>query len=107
MASVAAAARTRLALRAGCRTGTRVRTLALPAMNDSVVVKVKPGSRKGPLVEVGPDGELTIYVRERAIEGKANDAVIRLLAAHLQLPRSRIELVSGMTSRVKRFRVSR
>jgi|GraSoiStandDraft_30_1057271.scaffolds.fasta_scaffold387513_2 uncharacterized protein len=76
-------------------------------MNDSVVVKVKPGSRKGPLVEVGPDGELTIYVRERAVEGRANDAVTRLLAEHLQLPRSRIELVSGTTSRLKRFRVSR
>jgi uncharacterized protein len=76
-------------------------------MNDSVVVKVKPGSRKGPLVEAGPDGELTIYVRERAVDGKANDAVTRLLADHLQLPRSRVELVSGTTSRLKRFRVNR
>jgi uncharacterized protein len=75
-------------------------------MNDSVVVKVKPGSRKGPLVEVGSDGELTIYVQERAVDGKANDAVIRLLAAHLQLPRSRVELVSGTTSPLKRFRVN-
>ncbi|OBI94322.1 DUF167 family protein [Mycobacterium sp. 1245805.9] len=75
-------------------------------MRVSVVVKVKPGSRKGPLVEVGPDGELTIYVRELAVDGKANDAVARLLAAHLQLPRSRVELVSGTTARTKRFRVS-
>ena len=64
-------------------------------MTDIIVVKVKPGSRKGPLVEVGSTGELTIYVREPAVDGKANDAVARLLAAHLQLPRSRIELVSG------------
>jgi uncharacterized protein len=76
-------------------------------MSDSVVVKVKPGSRKGPLVEVGPDGELTIYVRERAVDGKANDAVTRLLAAHLELPPSRIELISGAASRLKRFRVTR
>jgi uncharacterized protein YggU (UPF0235/DUF167 family) len=76
-------------------------------MNDSVVVRVKPGSRKGPLVEVGPNGELTIYVRERAVDGKANDAVTRLLASHLELPSSRIELVSGTTSRLKRFRVTR
>ncbi|WP_082973432.1 DUF167 domain-containing protein [Mycobacterium sp. E2327] len=76
-------------------------------MNDVVVVKVKPGSRKGPLVEVGPDGELTIYVREPAVDGKANEAVTRLLAAHLQLPRGRVELVTGTTSRVKRFRVGR
>ncbi len=74
-------------------------------MNGSVVVKVKPGSRKGPLVEVGPDGELTIYVRERAVDGKANEAVTRLLAAHLRLPRSRVELVSGTTARLKRFRI--
>ena len=76
-------------------------------MNDSIVVKVKPGSRKGPLVETGPNGELTIYVREPAVDGKANDAVTRLLAAYLQLPRARVELVSGTTSRIKRFRVSR
>lgn len=76
-------------------------------MTDSVVVRVKPGSHEGPLVEVGPNGELIIYVREPAIDGKANDAVTRLLAAHLQLPKSRVKLVSGATSRFKRFRLSR
>jgi uncharacterized protein YggU (UPF0235/DUF167 family) len=75
-------------------------------MAEIVLVRVKPGSRKGPLVEIGPTGELTIFVRVPAVDGKANDAVTRLLAAHLQLPRSRIELVSGATSRQKRFRVS-
>jgi uncharacterized protein (TIGR00251 family) len=75
-------------------------------VTQTVIVKVKPGSRKGPLVEVGGDGELTIYVREPAVEGKANDAVIRLLAQHLGVPRSRIELASGATSRLKRFRVT-
>jgi uncharacterized protein (TIGR00251 family) len=72
-----------------------------------VVVRVKPGSKKGPLVEVAEDGELTIYVREPAVEGKANEAVVRLLAKHLDVPRSRLELVSGATSRVKRFRIVR
>ncbi len=74
-------------------------------MGDFVVVKVKPGSRKGPLVEVGASGDLTIYVREPAVDGKANEAVVRLLAAHLDLPRSRLHLVSGATSRQKRFRI--
>ncbi|HEY0229154.1 MAG TPA: DUF167 domain-containing protein [Mycobacterium sp.] len=76
-------------------------------MVDCVIVTVKPGSRRGPLVEVGPNGDLTIYVRERAADGKANDAVTRLLAAHLDLPRSRVELLSGTRSRLKRFRVNR
>jgi uncharacterized protein len=72
---------------------------------ETVTVTVKPGSRKGPLVEVGADGALTIYVRERAIEGKATEAAARLLADHLGVPRSRVELVAGATSRVKRFRI--
>jgi len=75
-------------------------------VSESVVVRVKPGSRKGPLVEVGDDGELTVYVPERAVDGKANAAVTKLLAAHLGVPRSRLELVSGATARVKRFRIA-
>ncbi len=74
-------------------------------MADIISVRVKPGSKKGPLVDIGADGELTIFVREPAIEGKANDAVVKLLAAHLGVPRRRLELISGATSRVKRFRI--
>ncbi|OKH66806.1 hypothetical protein EB72_04590 [Mycobacterium sp. SWH-M1] len=74
-------------------------------MADVISVRVKPGSAKGPLVETGPDGTLTIYVRERAVDGQANEAVIRLLAEHLGVPRRRVTLVSGATSRLKRFRV--
>jgi uncharacterized protein (TIGR00251 family) len=74
-------------------------------MADVISVRVKPGSRKGPLVEVGCDGELTVYVREPASEGKANEAVVKLLAKHLGVAPSRLDLVSGASSRVKRFRV--
>ena len=75
-------------------------------MSETVTVTVKPGSRKGPLIEVADDGALTVYVRERAIEGKATEAVTRLLAEHLGVPRSSLDLVSGATSRIKRFRIS-
>jgi uncharacterized protein YggU (UPF0235/DUF167 family) len=68
-------------------------------------VRVKPGSRKGPLVENSADGEMTIYVREQAVDGKANEAVIKLLAEHLGVPKSRLELISGATARIKRFRM--
>ncbi|KRE34479.1 hypothetical protein ASG82_19750 [Mycobacterium sp. Soil538] len=74
-------------------------------MAETVAVHVKPGSTKGPLVETAPDGALTIYVRERAVDGKANEAVIRVLAEHLGVPRGRIRLASGATSRRKRFRI--
>ncbi|UQX12485.1 DUF167 domain-containing protein [Candidatus Mycobacterium methanotrophicum] len=76
------------------------------AKPEIVVVKVKPRSRKGPLVEVGADGGLTIYVREPAVDGRANEAVVRLLASHLDVPRNHVELISGRSARVKRFRVT-
>ena len=74
-------------------------------MAEIITVTVKPGSSKGPLVETADDGSLTLYVRERAVEGKATEAVTRLLAEHLGVPKSRVELVSGAASRVKRFRI--
>ena len=75
-------------------------------MAELITVTVKPGSKKGPLVDAGDDGSLTIYVRERAVEGKATDAAAAVLATYLGVARSRVELVSGATSRVKRFRVT-
>ena len=35
------------------------------------------------------------------VEGKANDALIKLLAAHFDIPRSRITIVSGFSSHTK------
>ncbi|MDD7815154.1 DUF167 domain-containing protein [Mycolicibacter sinensis] len=75
--------------------------------SETVVVKVKPGNRKGPLVETDTDGQLTVYVREPAVDGKANAAVIKVLAEHFGVPRSRVELASGAGARVKRFRIDR
>ncbi|KUI47902.1 hypothetical protein AU198_22385 [Mycobacterium sp. GA-1199] len=72
-----------------------------------VVVRVKPGSAKGPLVQVDDAGELTVYVRERAVDGKATKAVIQLLASHFGVPPSRIGLASGAASRIKRFTIER
>ncbi|MFW0796095.1 DUF167 domain-containing protein [Gordonia sp. CPCC 205515] len=74
-------------------------------MPKQVVVTVKPSSRKGPLVETGPDGSVTIYVREPAAEGRANKAVAEILAKHLGVPKSKVALVGGATARTKRFRV--
>lgn len=70
-------------------------------------ITVKPGSKKGPLVEVADDGSLTLYVRERAVDGAANEGVIRALADHFAVPRSRIDIVRGHTSRSKLIEVAR
>lgn len=67
-------------------------------------VRVKPGSRRGPLVEDGPDG-LVVHVRERAVDGAANAGVVQALAAHFGVPPRDVEILRGRTSRVKRVEV--
>ena len=68
-------------------------------------VLVKPGSKKGPLVETGADGSLTVYLKERAVDGAANDGLVKVLAEHFGLRKSEVEIESGFTSRIKRVRV--
>jgi uncharacterized protein len=41
-----------------------------------------------------------------AADGKANDALIAFLAEALRLPRARIALVAGITSRAKTVRIT-
>jgi uncharacterized protein YggU (UPF0235/DUF167 family) len=72
-----------------------------------VTVRVKPGSRKGPAVEPSEDesAELVVHVRERAAEGAANAAVEKALADHFGVAPSRVRIVRGHTSRIKRVEV--
>jgi uncharacterized protein YggU (UPF0235/DUF167 family) len=75
-------------------------------MSQLVTVFVKPGSKKGPLVQPSLTGELLVYVPEPAVEGKANRAVRELLADYYDLPKSKVEIVRGLTSRTKTFRIT-
>lgn len=68
-----------------------------------VDVTVKPSSKKGPQVQPGLDGSLLIYVREPAIDGKANQAVVKLLADYYSVSKGRVKIISGLTSKQKRF----
>lgn len=69
-----------------------------------LTVTVKPGA-KAPGVVLGRDGAICLRVRERAIEGKANDAARAALAKLLDVPKSSVTLVRGAKARVKTFAV--
>lgn len=69
-----------------------------------VVVRVKPGSTKGPLIEEVGD-ELIVYVREKAVDGAANTGVITLLAQHYGVAKSRVRVVRGHTARIKQVEI--
>ena len=69
-----------------------------------IFVKVKPGAKQEKVESV--DGtHLTISVRALAHEGKANEAVIKALAAHFDVAPSRISMMKGFSSRQKIFEI--
>ena len=51
------------------------------------------------------DGSLLVYVREPAVEGRANKAVIKLLAEYFKVPKSQVKIVRGYTIRQKIVRI--
>ena len=65
-----------------------------------VTVRVVPRARRE-MVERLPDGGFRVAVTAPAHEGRANEAVIAALAAHLGVPRSKLRIVLGRASRRK------
>lgn len=63
-------------------------------------VKVKPNSKQQILKEE-TDGSLTVYLKSSPIDGKANDELIKLLAEKFAVPKSKIRIKSGLSSRQK------
>ena len=72
-----------------------------------ITVRLKPGSKKGPLIQPALDGSLLVYVREPALEGKANKAVIELLADYYDVPKTSVRLTGGHKSKIKKFEISK
>lgn len=66
-----------------------------------VPLQVQPGGRKNE-IRGEQAGALKISVTAKPENGKANEAVIELLAKALRLRKSQIHLLSGETSRQKR-----
>lgn len=81
----------------GCRAD--VRGLELREVDGGTVLrlKVKAGARRNALVGVHA-GALKLAVTAAAERGRANQAVLRLLADQLRLPPSALELVAGTSS---------
>lgn len=70
----------------------------------TVTLHVQPGASHN--LAAGLHGEaLKVRVTARAAEGKANQAVIRLLASELGVPPSAVSILAGASSRTKRIRI--
>ena len=49
---------------------------------------------------------IKVKIKERAIEGKANKAIVNFLAKSLNLPKSKIKILNGEKAAIKTIQVS-
>jgi len=64
-----------------------------------IQVKVRPNSKTE---EVSQEGDsFVVRVKEPPKEGKANQAIIKLLAQHFGVPQSQVRILSGFKTKHK------
>lgn len=68
-------------------------------------VQAQPGARRNGITGVHA-GRLKVAVTQAPEKGKANKALIEVLSEALGVKRAQIELLSGETASVKKFRVA-
>jgi uncharacterized protein len=68
----------------------------------SLQVKVKPNAREDRL-SFGDDGIWLAHIKAQPVDGKANEALIGLIATHFGVRKNQVLLKSGAGSRIKRF----
>lgn len=72
-----------------------------------IFVKAKPGAKVAEVIKldpsVGQEGEVhfLVSVKEPPVQGRANAAIIKALAAYFKVAPSRVRIVFGHTSREK------
>ena len=76
----------------------------MTAMHAQISVRLQPRAKRS---ELGGEraGALLVRVTAPPVDGKANDALCRLIAARAGVPRRSVEVVRGGSSRDKVVRV--
>ncbi len=75
----------------------------LAAPGTVLELRVTPKASRNEIRE--EEGQIRVYVTTVPENGKANEAVVKLLSKALGVPKSRLTLVRGATSRDKAFRI--
>lgn len=65
-----------------------------------ITIKAKPAAKVNE-VEQLPDGSYIVSVKEPPVQGRANRAILELLADHFSVTLTRVRIIQGWTSRNK------
>ena len=86
----------------GEKSGNLLEVLAEPRFEVMrITVKAKPGSKRGNQVVLLDDGSYEVHLKERPVDGKANQALLKVIAEHFGVSRKAVSLVTGSTARTK------
>jgi uncharacterized protein (TIGR00251 family) len=78
---------------------------AMPSESALLSIRVQPRAKRDE-VAGERDGAIVIRLKAPPVDGKANAALIAFIAEAANVPRSRVQIVRGATSREKAVRVS-
>jgi uncharacterized protein (TIGR00251 family) len=71
----------------------------------TLAVRIHPGARRNAITGIHAEA-LKISLTTPPVDGRANEALIAFLAEALHLPKARIALLTGATSRSKTLRIA-
>jgi uncharacterized protein len=76
-----------------------------PALPITLRVKVTPRSAISEVIGELADGTLRVRIAATPEHGKANHALVALLAGHFGVPRTSVTILSGHTASLKLVRI--
>jgi len=69
--------------------------------NTKLKIRVTTRAKRDEVYTILEDGTIKVRLTAPPVEGKANEALIKYFSGILEIPRSRIEILSGLKSRNK------
>jgi len=70
-------------------------------VGSALAVRVTPRASRNKIAEVMSDGVVKIHIAAPPVDGEANEQLLSFLSEILKVPKSRIEIVAGVSGRDK------
>ncbi len=67
----------------------------------AIAVRVTPRASRNKIIEILADGTIKIQIAAPPVDGEANEKLIEFLSDVLNTPKSRLEIVAGVSGRDK------
>lgn len=73
----------------------------------TLMIRLSPGAKRCGVEGLWNNTHWKIAVKERAVDGRANQALIEFLSEELKIPKKMIQITAGHTNRLKRVEIAK